>query len=95
MNKDKMELEKAKEYLSFIIRDLEASCCNQNFISALKTIKKELENSIPKKKIEESKKVEERIIKFYTSDRRHYYETDRYNDIIKQFLQELLRDNRR
>ena len=52
-----MELEEAKEYLPFIIRDLEASCYNQNFINALKTIKKELQNSIPKKKIED--KIEE------------------------------------
>ena len=53
------------------------------------------ENTIPKKKIEDilekldSKKVEERVIKFYTSDKKHYYETDKYNDIIRQVLQEL------
>ena len=60
---NKMELEEAKEYLPFIIRDLEASYYNQNFINALKTIKKELKNSIPKKKIEyKIKGLEERKV---------------------------------
>ena len=38
-----MKLQEAKEYLPFIIRDLEASEYNINFINALKRIKKELE----------------------------------------------------
>ena len=51
-----MELKEAKEYLPFIIRDLEASYYNKNFINALKIIKKGLEDSIPKKKIEDKMK---------------------------------------
>ena len=48
-----MKLEEAKEYLPFIIRDLEASYYNRNFTNALKVIKRELKNLIPKKEIED------------------------------------------
>ena len=79
---------------------------NEAFVKGRSFTKKQIEivkevlkkYFIPKKKIEnilkklDSKKVEERIIKFYTPDKKHYYETDKYNDIIKQFLQKLLED---
>ena len=101
-----MELEEAIEYLEQFIgikkeykyKPIKVKTMI-NTRKVIETVLKELEeNSIPKKKIEDilkkldSKKVEERIIKFYTPDKKHYYETDKYNDIIKQFLQKLLED---
>ena len=67
-------------------------------IQAIETVLQALENSIAKGKIEDkikkldSKKEEDRVIKIYTQNKRYYYETDMYNDIIKQVLQELLEE---
>ena len=82
MNKNKMKLEEAKEYLPFIIRDLEANYYNQNFINALKTIKKELQNSIPKKNIED--KLNELLDKLAIADLGDFY--DEVRDIKEELL---------
>ena len=76
-----MNVEEAKYYLPFIIRDLEASYYNKNFINALKIIKKEIENSISTKKIEDKMKQ----IDYRTANgEERYYQ--------KAILQELLEE---
>ena len=39
------------------------------------------------------KELDYKAIKIYTSNKKYYYETDKYNDIIKQILQELLKED--
>ena len=59
----------------------------------IERLKKAIKNSIPKKKIEDKiKELDNKPIKIYTSNKKHYYETDKYNGIIKQILKELLEE---
>ena len=87
---------KAIETVLQALEKLQNHC--KEMIKEKQELSSALLDSIPKKKIEDkikkldSKKEEDRVIKIYTPNKKYYYETDKYNDIIKQVLQELLEE---
>ena len=65
----------------------------QKNIEYEKTLEKLQKDTIWKYKIEDKiKELDNKPIKIYTSNKKHYYETDKYNGIIKQILKELLEE---
>ena len=60
-------------------------------VQAIETVLQALESKENKIK-DKIKELDNKPIKIYTSNKKYYYETDKYNDIIKQILQELLED---
>ena len=87
-----MKLEEAIKNVEFLIRDLKVDNYNSTFIQAIETVLEALENSIPKKKIEDKiKKYLEydKKVKTYTSDGRENFTAEYYK---AKTLQELLEE---